>query len=223
MEADKAFEEGDTMRYSCIIWDWNGTLADDLEASLRSVNDTLSRRNMPTITVEQYHSYIDTPIIRFYEHLFDLDEVPMSVLSEEYQLGYRKYFTGLQAGAEVLLKELKALGIPQVILTSSNRELIEKDTRDLGVREYFDDLLGADDFRAASKVQRGIDWIRAQSCPPENMVLIGDSLHDFEAAEAMGTKCILVTMGHQAEKELKTTGAPMVHSFEELRELLFEK
>lgn len=211
------------MRYSCIIWDWNGTLADDLEASLRSVNDTLSRRNMPTITVEQYHSYIDTPIIKFYEHLFDLSVVPMSVLSEEYHLGYRKYFKGLQEGAEALLEKAKNRGIPQVILTSSNRELIEKDTRDLGIREYFDDLLGADDFRAASKVQRGIDWIREQPYSPEEMVLIGDSLHDFEAAEAMGTQCILVTMGHQSEKDLMTTGAPLVHSFRELQELLFEK
>lgn len=211
------------MRYSCIIWDWNGTLADDLEASLRSVNDTLSRRNMPTITVEQYYSYIDTPIVRFYEHLFDLDEVPMSVLSEEYQRGYRKYFTGLQKGAVELLEEAKNRGIPQVILTSSNRELIERDTVDLGVRDYFTDLLGADDFRAASKVQRGIDWIREQPYSPEEMVLIGDSLHDFEAAEAMGTQCILVTMGHQSEKDLMTTGAPLVHSFRELQELLFEK
>ena len=208
------------MKYSCIIWDWNGTLADDVEASLKSVNDTLTRRNMPTITLEQYHSYVDTPIVKFYEHLFDLNEVPMTVLSEEYQLGYRKYFEGLQQGAEALLRELRDCGIPQVILTSSNRELIEKDTRDLGVREYFSDLLGADDFRAGSKVQRGIDWIKAQPYPPETMVLVGDSLHDFEVAQAMGVNCILFSGGHQAQQDLMATGAPVVGSFAELRQRL---
>ena len=209
------------MKYSCIVWDWNGTLADDVEASLRSVNDTLSRRNMKEITLEQYHSYIDTPIVNFYEHLFDLNQVPMWVLSEEYQQGYRKYFRGLQKGAETLLKEFWALEIPQVILTSSNRELIEKDARALGVRHYFSDLLGADDFRADSKVQRGIDWVKAQPYEPETMVLVGDSLHDYDVACAMGINCILFSGGHQAEKDLMKTGAPVVGSFEALRELLF--
>ncbi len=208
------------MKYSCIIWDWNGTLADDVEASLLSVNDTLLRRNMSTITLEQYYSYIDTPIIRFYEHLFDLEKVPMSVLSEEFHAGYRKYFQGLQVGAVELLSEIQARGIPQVILTSSNRELIEADTKSLGVRQYFDTLLGADDFHAASKVQRGIDWIRRQPHLPETMVMVGDSLHDFEVAQAMGTKCILFSGGHQAEKDLKTAGVPVVREFSQLREML---
>ena len=208
------------MKYSCIIWDWNGTLADDVEASLNSVNDTLMRRNMPVINLNQYYSYIDTPIIRFYEHLFDLDEVPMSVMSEEFREGYQKYFQGLHAGAEELLKEIQNQGIPQVILTSSNRELIEGDTKRLGVRQYFDALLGAEDFQAASKVQRGIDWIKSHHHAPETMVMIGDSLHDFEVARAMGTKCILFTGGHQAEKDLRTTGVPIVHDFDELRQML---
>ena len=61
-----------------VIWDWNGTLADDGYASLLVVNDILAKRNMPPITMDQYYQYIDTPISRFYEHLFDLNKVPMS-------------------------------------------------------------------------------------------------------------------------------------------------
>ena len=38
--------------YKTIIWDWNGTLADDLMASLQATNDTLARRNMPPLDVE---------------------------------------------------------------------------------------------------------------------------------------------------------------------------
>ena len=208
------------MKYSCIIWDWNGTLADDVEASLQSVNDTLLRRNMSTIDLAQYHSYIDTPIIRFYEHLFDLSKVPMSELSEEFHAGYQKYFQGLHSGAVELLAELQSRGVPQVILTSSNRELIEADTRKLNVRQYFDALLGAEDFQAASKVQRGIDWIKTQPYAPETMVMVGDSLHDFEVAQAMGTQCILFSGGHQSEKDLLTAGVPVVKNFAELRQRL---
>ena len=58
------------MTLTTILWDWNGTLADDVQVALRSVNDILARRNRSPITTEDYYSYIDTPIRRFYEHLF---------------------------------------------------------------------------------------------------------------------------------------------------------
>ena len=40
-----------------VIWDWNGTLADDAYASLLAVNDILAKRDMPPITMAQYYEY----------------------------------------------------------------------------------------------------------------------------------------------------------------------
>lgn len=208
------------MKYSCVIWDWNGTLADDVGASLRAVNDSLQARNMAPIDLGAYHSYIDTPIIRFYEHLFDLNQVPMEILSREFHAGYEKYFSGLQKGAEELLKVLRDQGTIQVLLSSSNQQIILRDTEKLGVRKYFDLILGAQDYAAGSKIQRGIDFMSQQSFLPETAVMIGDTLHDFEAAEAMGTKCILFSGGHQGKADLMTAGVPVVDDFEELKSLL---
>ena len=56
------------MPLTTVIWDWNGTLADDVRVALQSVNDILARRGREPITLEQYYSYIDTPIRRFYEN-----------------------------------------------------------------------------------------------------------------------------------------------------------
>lgn len=208
------------MKFDCVIWDWNGTLADDVGASLQAVNDSLQARNMAQIDLCAYHSYIDTPIIRFYEHLFDLNEVPMEVLSREFHAGYEKYFTGLQRGGAELLKTLHDQGVCQVLLSSSNQNVILRDTEKLGVTGYFDAILGAEDYAAGSKIQRGIDFIAGQSVSPDAAVMIGDTLHDFEAAEAMGTKCILFSGGHQAKKDLLTAGVPVVDDFEALKRLL---
>ena len=52
--------------YKVLIWDFNGTLIDDIDAALSSVNDMLIRRSLPVINFEQYASYVDTPIIKFY-------------------------------------------------------------------------------------------------------------------------------------------------------------
>ena len=208
------------MKYLCVIWDWNGTLADDRDASLQATNDILARHGKPPITLEQYYSYIDTPISRFYEHLFDLHEVPMSRIGEEFYEFYPRYFDSLQDGAAALVEKLHAAGVRQVILSSAHRENIVRDAGRLGILPYFDDLLAADDLLAESKVDRAKAWIAGQNIPRSRMVMVGDLLHDREVAEAMGTDCILCSFGHQHEQDLLTAGVPLVRSFSELETLL---
>ena len=209
--------------YRVILWDWNGTLADDLDASLRSTNDILAKRNVPPINLEQYYEYIDTPISRFYEHLLDLNEVPMEVIGGEFYEFYHNYFEGLHQGAAELLEELKQAGLRQVILSSAHRENVEQDTARFGIRNYFDDILAADDLLAAGKVERGKVWIARQPEPPQSMVLIGDTLHDLDTARAMGVDCILCAIGHQSEADLRASGAKVVTGFSQLRPLLLRE
>ena len=40
--------------------------------------------------------------------------------------------------------------------------------------------------------------------------MIGDSVHDFEVAQALGVRCVLQTAGHQSAQQLRATGAPVV-------------
>ena len=63
------------MKYDLIIWDWNGTLLDDVSASLRSVNDMLDRREMPRIDLVRYRECIGVPIRCFYEQVFNMEHL----------------------------------------------------------------------------------------------------------------------------------------------------
>ena len=211
------------MHYKTIIWDWNGTLADDVYPSFLSVNDILEKRGLSPINMTQYYEYIDTPISRFYAHIFDLNKVSMEELTREFNEGYAKYFDRLHEGVPQLLKKLREQGIPQVILTSGNQTIIENDTARFGIRDYMDQILGASDLLATGKIQRGMDWIKSQSIPPEDMVMIGDTLHDLDTAKAMGVDCILCAIGHQSEADLRASGAPVVTSFRDLEPLLLDK
>lgn len=210
-------------QYKVVIWDWNGTLADDVGASLLATNDILKNHGKASISMEQYYEYIDTPISRFYEHLFDLDEVPMSVIGPEFSAYYPKYFEGLHEGAAQLLQEVQRAGMRQVILSSSHRDSIARDAAHFGILSYFEKILAADDLLAESKVERGKDWVETQEISPADMVMIGDTLHDFDTARAMGVDCILCAIGHQSEKDLRTAGVPVVTAFSQLKDLLLEK
>lgn len=210
-------------QYEVVIWDWNGTLANDVEASLMATNDILKKRGRQPITLEQYYSYIDTPISRFYDKLLDLNEVPMSVIGMEFNKYYSEYFDRLHTGAKELLQEIQAAGAKQIILSSSYQNTIEQDTIRFGIRQYFDEILAADDLLATGKVERAKMWMAAQNVAPERMVLIGDTLHDYDAAQAMGTHCILAAIGHQSEADLKTTEMPVVTTFSAIRGLLLKE
>ena len=76
-------------KYTHVMWDWNGTLLDDVGAALKSVNEMLLRRGLEQITMAQYHEYIDIPIRKFYENMFDLEK-------EDYTQILKEYFLHLQ-------------------------------------------------------------------------------------------------------------------------------
>ena len=77
--------------YSLIIWDFNGTLLDDVGAALGSVNDMLARRSKKPITLDEYREYIDVPIRHFYEQVLDLENEDYDLILNEFQKGYEAH------------------------------------------------------------------------------------------------------------------------------------
>jgi phosphoglycolate phosphatase len=69
-----------------------------------------------------------------------------------------------------------------------------------GIEHYFDEILGISDIFATSKIDMGKEYIRRVM--PQKAVLIGDTLHDKEVADALGVDCILVANGHQSKETL---------------------
>ena len=48
--------------YRHVIWDWNGTLVDDVAATLAAVNRMLSARGMPALDIVRYREVFDFPV-----------------------------------------------------------------------------------------------------------------------------------------------------------------
>ena len=51
-------------------------------------------------------------------------------------------------------------------------------------------------------------------------MMIGDSVHDFEVAQALGVGCVLESAGHQSAEKLRETGAPVAKGLREAAELI---
>ena len=44
------------MEYKNVVWDWNGTLLDDVKISVDTINVMLERKHLGKLTVEEYRS-----------------------------------------------------------------------------------------------------------------------------------------------------------------------
>lgn len=207
---------------SCVFWDYNGTLIDDVGVALESVNDMLRTRDMPCINLEQYKSYIDTPISKFYEHLFDLNVISFDTIASEFQLGYERHIGSnpVMDGAKELLAHFSNLGRFQAIISGSQQSVIESGAKRYGLYEYFDLISGADDHYVQSKVKRAQNIAKLHCKSSDEILVIGDCVQDFEVSKALGAKCVLLTAGHQDRSDLQKTGAVVVDRLLDIKNII---
>lgn len=200
-----------------IIWDWNGTIIDDVGIALAAVNDMLREQDRPEITLEEYRKAMDTPILRFYEQFFDMEATDFDWIAERFQNYYEDHKDQLRLheGVEYLLESCRQRGCHQIILSSSATRIIQFYAKLFDVADYFEAVLGADDLLAAGKIERAVDYFEQNKIPKEETVMIGDSVHDFEVSQTLGIDCILMSGGHQDLQSLQACGCPVITSFQD--------
>lgn len=212
------------MKYKYIIWDWNGTILDDLQINFEVENALLSRRGRTLIKdLEEYQEKFQFPIIKFYESLdFDLENERFEDIAREYVLEFDERFYELEIfpDAESVIREFKYKGIEQIILSQTEQRWLEKQVRVHDIDYLFTELLGAKDIYVKGKVAIALEWITRNDIDTAQVLMVGDTLHDFEVAENIGCDCILIARGHQSKERLLETGVPVLDSIEELRRMV---
>ncbi|MGN0543460.1 MAG: HAD family hydrolase [Acutalibacteraceae bacterium] len=210
------------MKYTHIIWDWNGTLLDDIGASLASVNDMLAMRGKPPIDADYYRECIGVPIIKFYEKVFELEKEDYSLIIKQYNDGYVRHLEdcSLTEGAVRAINAFTELGLKQAVVSSSNNDRIIEDMRKYGVYGCFDAVLGAGDYFAGSKIERAVEYLKKEGAESSAVLVVGDLEHDAEMAADIGADCVLLTSGHEHISRLKAAGVPLIDNLDELISLV---
>ena len=202
-------------QFKHIIWDWNGTLLEDGWLFVEVMNAILKRRGMNTITLEKYREIFGFPVKDYYLKLgFDLEKEPFEESGLEFIKGYknRRYDAQLYPQVIPLLIELRARGISHSILSAQHQTLLDDLTQYYNIRDYFIGIIGLDNHYAHSKVENGIEWVKQINVSPKEILIIGDTDHDFEVARIIGIDCLLLSHGHHCSKRLKKTGAKVVQN-----------
>lgn len=209
--------------YTHIIWDFNGTIYDDVDACIRSANRLLSAYGLPLVTSpEQYRSLFGFPIQNYYERMgFDFEKIPYAVLAPEWMEYYFEYSEDCTVYSDIptVLEALHKRGMEQWILSATEVNMLRGQLEGLGILSRFDGILGLDNIHAHSKKEIGVAWKNEN--PDVCALMIGDTDHDAEVAAAMGIDCVLVTCGHQSRERLeKCNCIAVVDTVKDVLELL---
>lgn len=208
---------------SIIIWDWNGTLLNDINICIKIMNNILQKRGLGSLSKRKYRKIFQFPVIEYYKQLgFDFKKDSFEDLSIEFIKAYHKELKNacLFKYSKNVLKDFKARNYLQIIISAMEQGALTESLKYKGVLQYFDYIIGLNDHYANSKVDFAVSFIKKNNIYPEKVVLIGDTTHDFEVAEALGCRCLLIANGHQAYDKLALTGAPVNRNLKSILRLI---
>lgn len=204
-----------------IIWDWNGTLLDDVQAGVNALNRMLENRGLSPITKEFYRAHFGFPVRPFYVQLGMDPEREWDRICVEFHDYLHEEPQHIRPDTIAALEYVKSRGGGQSILSALRQDLLLRDTATEGVQSFFDEIFGVDNLDGATKLSRGFDLLAKLNFPsPKNLspttnhqrpatnplFFIGDTLHDAEVATALGATAILVAGGHQSADRLQAAG-----------------
>lgn len=195
-----------------VVWDWNGTLLDDLDQVVTAVNRTLGALGESPISVATYGAHYQRPVRRFYESLFGrpVPDDEWRLIDELFHVAYRSQLRSvtLAPDAEEALEAVAEAGHTQSLLSM----LLHDDLIDMaaafGVDRFMrrvDGLRGARGVQKQQSLEHHLDALGLQS---HNVLIIGDALDDVAAAHSAGTRCVMYDRGTFPRAQVEGAGVP---------------
>ena len=202
-----------------VIWDFNGTILDDVELAAGSINEVLRRRNLPTIDKAAHRRIFRFPVSDYYRSLgFDLDREEQGDISDEFHSVYQSGVEScsLNPGIAEALEYLEKRGVDQFVLSAAQEEMVVAWVRLHGIQSRFKGVYGLSDRLAVSKARRCRDLIEDFDLDPSATLFIGDTDHDVAVARAVGCRPLVVLQGHQDGSRFAGADCEIYDTFHDL-------
>ena len=209
----------DNCNWKGIIWDWNGTLLNDTLLCVRTINNMLEKRDLQQLSLARYKAVFSFPVKDYYQKIgFNFAAEPFEIPALEFIDSYNEGLSScrLHENSNTLLQYFKSKGMRQFILSAMKQDTLDLCLQDHEINHFFEHVSGLDNHYAASKLENGQKLISDCNLNAGDLVLIGDTVHDFEVANALGCQCILIANGHQSREILDSTGVQVLDELGQL-------
>jgi phosphoglycolate phosphatase-like HAD superfamily hydrolase len=198
-----------------IVWDWNGTLFDDISAVVAATNEIFDGYDVDPLTVRSFRAAFTRPIWASYERLLGrpLADGEWERLDASFHESYHRLMAGcaLAAGALDTLGALATAGHGQSLLSMWRHERLGPTAERFGIARFFARIDGArDGASGGSKFGLLVAHLEALGTAPDQVVMVGDCVDDALAAQRVGARAVLYAGGMQDRAALERIGVPVV-------------
>ena len=202
-----------------IIFDWSGTLVDDLPAVLHASNHVLAQAGKPELSLEQFRAEFSLPFTKFYDR--HTPHVPMPQLEDWFHTSFRQAQTSVVElpHAREFLKFCRANKIRTFLLSTVHADHFKVQCGVIGFDVYLDRPY-TDVWDKREKIH---DILAENNLQPEETLFIGDMEHDIETAHHGGIHSCAVLTGYNTVAQLRAAKPDLiVEHLGELRRVLAE-
>ncbi len=206
-----------------VIWDWNGTLVDDAWLFVELMNDELNKRNLTKINVNDYRKNFTFPVKKYYENLgFDFKVESFKRVGRDFINNFkqRNLEPDLFRNVIHILKWLKRNNFSQSILSAQENSILNKTVPHYKIDHYFDSIAGIKNIYANNKIDIAIEERNKINLNDDEILIIGDSSHDFEISKLLNINCILFSNGHYSKNRLIKNNCLIINDHLELKSIL---
>lgn len=204
-----------------LVWDWNGTLLNDVDLVVRATNLVFSTIGGRVLTVAEHRLQFRRPVAEFYatvlERVVDADEFDR--LDKIFHDAYRDGLTTC-ALADDATAAMRAWSGTQSLLSMAPHDDLVPTITAYGLHGSFVRVDGLRTGRGGGpKAEHLVEHLRALDVDAARVVLIGDSIDDADAAAAVGAACVLYTGGFTDADRLRASGHPVAETLSAAVEL----
>ncbi len=200
-----------------IIFDWSGTLVDDLPAVWRATNHVFTQAGRPALTLDQFRAEFSLPFTPFYDR--HLPSVPMAQLEEWFHAKFREVQDSVEPlpHAREFLVFCRTRGLRTFLLSTVHPDHWAVQSVSTGLGAFLDrPYVGVWDKRKVIHQLLG-----ENDLAPAETIFIGDMQHDIETARHGGIGAVAVLTGFNKLEQLRAAEPDLiVEHLGELRHIL---
>jgi phosphoglycolate phosphatase len=192
-------------RFDTVLYDLDGTLIDSARDMQVAVSRVLIDHGLPEVTEDDVRNYMGqgskvTMGKAFAKYGKTLDDAALSAVTREFVRYYEAdpvSHTTAFAGVADVVARFARLGLTQGVCTNKFERPSRMILEHLRLMPPITDLAGADTFPVRKPDPRHILMLlERMGGAPDRTVMVGDSIHDVEAAHGAGLPAVLVSWGY---------------------------
>ena len=199
-----------------LIFDWSGTLSNDLSQVYEACMQTFRKFGKQPISLEEFRSEFVLPYMNFWHKYFP------SMTKEEQDRLFAEALVDteqpeLYDGVKQELEALKKSGLNLIVISSYPHDALITQAADYGCSQYFSEINGG----IHDKTQEIAEIMQRNGFLPHETAYVGDMVHDVKAGKKAGVLTVAIDWGYQTRERLLTSNPDkIISNISELRELL---